>query len=556
MVREVQVDYEGRNLGGILLFSDGIHNQGLLPTYADYGQRIYSLGVGDTVPKSDIVLNSLLYNKISYQGNKFPLIAQITQRGFSGEQITVSVKKGSETLASRRVTLAEERLLNEVRFEIEAKTSGYQSYTVTVERKETEFKAQNNQMKAYVEVIEGQEKIALIAATPHPDIKAIRSAIESNENYSFHQYILSLPEDIQKLRATREKFDLVIFHQLPDRRGVSLPFIQRFKQAKTASLWIYGGLTDVNRLNTTNDIMNVQAVAGEYDDIMAVFNPAFGNFTLTDDLQRSFNDFPPLTVPFGKISLRENSTVMLHQRVGSLNTNKPLIAVTAATDARSGLILGSGLWRWKLTDYAQNGDNVLFNELISKLVQFLSSKEDKRKFKLYPLKNEFIINDPVVFESEVYNDLYERIYGTKIDLQLEDDKGNRSGYTYIPAEGNTQYAINGLKEGVYKYRGSTVIEGETLVAEGEFLVKEIQLEELNLTADFDLLRRLSKKSGGEFFPVDQMDKLQAALSSEKGQGIIHSDVKYLPFINLQWLFFLILLLISIEWFIRKYSGSY
>ena len=555
LLKEVNADYEGRNLGGVLLFSDGIHNQGLLPTYSDYGHKIYSLGVGDTVPKSDIVLSSLLYNKISYQGNKFPLVAQISQRGFTGEPVTVTVNKGNEILATRRVKLAEERALTEVRFEIEAKVSGYQSYTVSVELKDREFNRQNNQAKAYVEVVEGQEKIALVAAAPHPDIKSIRLAIESNENYSFHPFILSLPKDVRALRDSKEKFDLVIYHQLPGSRGVSLPFIQRFQQQKVPSLWVYGGLTDINRLNAINDLAIIKAVAGEYDEITAVYNPAFGNFSLSDKLQRSFNDFPPLTVPFGKINLKENTTVMLHQRVGSLNTNKPLVAVNG-TGTRSGLILGSGLWRWKLTAYAQNDDHELFNELISKLVQFLSSKDDKRKFKLYPVKNEFTTNEPVIFESEVYNDLYERIYGNKIDLQLEAENGNRSNYTYIPTEGNTRYAINGLTEGIYTYTGSTAIEGETFTVNGEFLVKEIQLEELNLTADYDLLRKLSQKSGGSFFTVDQMEALKAKLGSEKGQGVIHSDIKYLPFINLQWIFFLILLLVSGEWFIRKYNGSY
>ena len=555
LLKDVNADFEGRNLGGILLFSDGIHNQGLLPTYANYGHKIYSLAVGDTVPKSDIVLSSLLYNKISYQGNKFPLVAQLTQRGFTGETVTVTVSKGNNVLASRQARLSEERSLTEIRFEIDAKVSGYQSYTVSVERKDREFNGQNNQMKAYVEVIEGQEKIALVAAAPHPDIKSIRAAIESNENYSFHQFILSLPQDVRALRDSKDKFDLVIYHQLPGRRGVSLPFIQRFKQQETSTLWIYGGLTDLNRLNSVNDLAFIKAVAGEYDEILAVYNPAFGNFSLSSELQRSFNNFPPLTVPFGRFELKENAGVMLQQRVGSLNTNKPLVVVKGS-EPRSGLILGSGLWRWKLTAYAQENDNELFNELISKLVQFLSSKEDKRKFKLYPLKNEFTTNEPVIFESEAYNDLYERIYGNKIDLQLQDEDGNASNYTYIPSEGNTRYAINGLKEGVYQYTASTILDGETLAVAGEFLVKEIQLEELNLTADYDLLRKLARKSGGNFFTIDEMDELKTTLTNEKSQGTIHSDTKYLPFINLRWIFFLILLLISGEWFIRKYNGSY
>ncbi|TRX53044.1 hypothetical protein FNH22_21270 [Fulvivirga sp. M361] len=556
LMRGIQMDYEGRNLGGVLLLSDGIHNNGRLPTYADFGQKIYSLGIGDTVPKSDIILKSLKYNKISYQGNKFPLVVQVLQKGFTGQQVTVSVQKGAKVMASKSVKLTGEDQLNEISFYVEAAQKGYQSFTVVVSSKSNEFNFENNEKKAYVEVIEGREKIALVAAAPHPDVKAIRSAIESNENYSFEQYILSIPGDVEKLSANKARFDLVILHQIPGRNRRASAFVQRFKETKTPLLWTYGGLTDMSQFNRSNGLLNIKVIPSEYDEVTAAFNPAFGSFSLTQDLQEAFDDFPPLVVPFGRISLDQEVNVMLYQRVGTLTTNKPLVAISDRNGERSGVVLGSGLWRWKLTDYARQGNNKYFNELISKLVQFLSSKEDKRKFKAYPVKNEFRTSEPVIFESETYNDLYERIYGNRIDLILTDEQGKSTNYTYVPAEGNTQYAINGLGEGVYSYSATTSSNGEKTTVKGEFLVEEVQLEDLNLTADYNLLRKLSKKSGGDFFSVDEMDRLTVRMAEEKGQGVIHSDEKYLPFINLKWIFFLLLALISSEWFIRKYNGSY
>ena len=555
-IDEINADYEGRNLGGILLLSDGIHNQGLLPTYSSQSSKIFSVGIGDTVPKSDIILNALLYNQVSYQGNKFPMIVQIKQKGYSNQMVGLSVFKGGDRLVSKTVRLSDEAQITEVELELEAKESGYQSYTVALEIKEGEFNPDNNSKKAYIEVIEGKERIALVAPAPHPDIKALRSAIESNKNYSFDQFVLSLPDQRDRLANTKEKFDLIILHQLPDVRRTGASFVQRFLGSNSSLLWIYGGLTDVSQLNVANRLMQLDVIRGEYDQVTANYNQAFTSFSLTEKLQRSFDDFPPLTVPFGKINIKNDVSVLLNQRVGSLNTNKPLVTVVDNDGVRSGLILGSDIWRWKLADYARNDNNELFNELISKLVQYLSSKEDKRKFKAYPLKSEFRTSEPVVFETEVYNDLYERVYGDKIDLKLTNESGKETSYSYVPTQSNTRYAINGLDEGVYKYQASTSMEGETVRAMGEFLVKEIQLEKLNLTADFNLLRKISDGSGGEFFLPTEFDKLDATLGNEKAQAVIHSNEKYLPFINLQWIFVLILILVSTEWFIRKFSGSY
>lgn len=556
LLNNIKQDYEGRNLGGVVLISDGIYNQGISPTFSDYNFDIYTVGVGDTIPKSDLSVISLLYNKISYQGNKFPLIAQISHRGYAGQQVSVSVIKDGNVVDEQQIKLGTDNQLIDVKFLIEAKENGYQRYQVRVERKDGEFTYLNNLQQAYVEVIEGKEQIALLAPAPHPDIKAIKAAIESNANYTIDQYILSLNDDVQKLLATKQKYDLVIYHQIPDRKGLSSRVAQKFKSDKSASLVIYGSQTDMRQFNSFNKILSLDAVPNEYDHVTAVFNQAFNSFKLSDELQQTMDEFPPIVVPFGRVSITDEADVLLYQKVGSIATNKPLIAVMSKGEAKRGVIMGSGLWLWKLTDYSKNGNNEAFNELMTKLVQYLSSKEDKRKFKAYPVKNEFLTNEKIIFDTEVYNDLYERVYGNKIDLRLTDEEGKKFDYSYVTNENNTRYEISGLAEGVYKYTASTLLGNKRESVSGEFLVKELQIENLNLTADFNLLRKISDKTGGKFYTAEQLDAMESDLTTRQAQGRIHTTEKYLPFIHLKWLFFLLLALLSAEWFIRKYSGGY
>ncbi|WP_051017677.1 VWA domain-containing protein [Pontibacter sp. BAB1700] len=80
LLRDVQRDFEQQNLAGVVLLSDGIVNQGTSPTYANYNYTIYPVAVGDTVPKKDIVMASLRYNKVNYSGNRFPLEAELQQQ--------------------------------------------------------------------------------------------------------------------------------------------------------------------------------------------------------------------------------------------------------------------------------------------------------------------------------------------------------------------------------------------------------------------------------------------------------------------------------------------
>ena len=83
-----------------------------------------------------------------------------------------------------------------------------------------------------------------------------------------------------------------------------------------------------------------------------------------------------------------------------------------------------------------------------------------------------------------------------------------------------------------------------------------QIELQNLTADFDLLRKLSVNTGGKFYAVSQISNLRGELAKTEAKSVIHTEEAYKAMINLKWVFFVLLLLVSIEWFSRRYWGSY
>ena len=91
---------------------------------------------------------------------------------------------------------------------------------------------------------------------------------------------------------------------------------------------------------------------------------------------------------------------------------------------------------------------------------------------------------------------------------------------------------------------------------GEFLLTEQNQESQNLTADFGLLRKLSENTGGKFYKLATINKLAKDLSSAEAKSLIHSEESFHPLINLKAVFFILLALISLEWFLRKYFGAY
>ena len=267
-------------------------------------------------------------------------------------------------------------------------------------------------------------------------------------------------------------------------------------------------------------------------------------------------DYPPVSVHFGKIETPLTATTLLYQRVGSVATEKPLLVLNQQDERKMAIMLGEGLWRWRLNEYDRTENTMSFDELFGKLIQYLSTVEDKRKFRSNPIQQEFSDTEPVVFESQVYNDIFEPVYGNTIDIAITDEQGKKYNYSYVTSPGNSRYQIGGLEEGVYQFQSKTTINGTPEQVRGEFAVIKRQTELLNLTADFELLKKLSSNTGGNFYHVNQLDQLTADLTQVEASSVIHSEETYDSLINIKWVFWILLLLISLEWFARKFMGSY
>jgi hypothetical protein len=436
-----------------------------------------------------------------------------------------------------------------------AAEQGIQRFDVQVEVKKGEMNTKNNRATAFVEVVEGKKKILVVASSPHPDLKALRSVVEKNSNYDFLLHVPGVEEtEASNLQAT--EVDLVIFHQSPDKRGRTRDLFQRFVNSKVSLFIISGSQTDLNQLTKSSMPLKFDQPPRQLDDVMPVINPTFSSFLISAEANTVFSGFPPVWVPFGKMQVPASAVPLLFQRVGNLTTDKPLLWINTTENQKIAFMLGDGFWQWRLHEYSKFENTETFDEVFGKLIQYLSTTDDKSKFRSYPVKQQFSDTETVVFESQVYNDIYEPVYGNSVSLELTDEQSKKYHYNYVISPGNARYEIGGLKEGVYRYRSSTEIKGKKEEVRGQFLITTQQAELQNLTADFDLLRKLSLSTGGQFYNASEIEKLKSNLSTKEATGKIHSEEKYDSLLNLKWVFFLLLALASGEWFLRKYFGGY
>lgn len=556
MLKGIQNQYENKNLASVVLLSDGIYNRGISPNYTPYTMTVHTVGVGDTLPQVDLNLKTVYANKIAYLGNKFPIVAEVHNTGFAGKTAEVRLSRKGEVLERKRVQFSQENGIQTVQFLASSEEKGIQHYTLQIVPLSGEFTTKNNYKNVYIDILDGREKILLVAASPHPDIKAIRSAVEKNANYEFHQYIMPLSDENKKKKLNLDdKYDLVIFHQIPHLRGLGTSLLQKFRAKKIPIWFILGKNVNYNTFNQINKIVRISA-SRQIDRVTPMFNNKFTRFTFTDDNKQAIGKYPPALVPFGRYKLRGNAETILYQRVGNIGTEKPLLVVGEADDQKQAVMIGEGLWQWRLQEFANTQSQNAFDEMVTKVIQFLSTKDDKRKFRVYPTSNEFFDSEPVVFETEVYNDIYEKIYGQKIELKISNENGETNSYNYVNSGAGSKYTVKGLEQGVYRYTATTQLAGKRETSSGQFTVKELEIESINTTADFNLLRNLSKQTDGNFYTNAELSKLKTDLLSKQMPEIIHSQEEFEEWLNLEWILVALGLFAAFEWFMRKFKGGY
>ena len=539
-IRAVERLFENQNLGAILLISDGIYNRGSSPVYHKSLKPIYTVGVGDTLPKSDVKILQVNTNDVVYQGNKFPVEIFLGSEGYSDQQTKISLLRNGSRIETKDIDISNNSIVN---FEVDTDNAGLYRYTVLVDSIQDEITAANNKYDFYVQVIEGKERILITSNAPHPDIGAIKRSLSSSENYELITYIPGINE-FQDL-----EYDVVIE-------------INAFSPANKLDIkgnpgrWYIFGPTSLRGDYTTDTGVSINVQGNQTDNVRPSRNSAFSKFKLSEANDQVFSSLPTINVPFGEYTLAGTVEVLLFQQVGSVTTNLPLMSFYSNGLSKSVAIFGSGIWKWALQESAINDNREVFDELVVKTIQFLSVRNDKRKFIFQPGSKAYSAGEQIGFETESYNDIYERIGGHDISLTIAKGDGTTTQYDFVASATSDNLTIGNLEEGIYSYQAETQFSGESHQINGEFLVEELQLENLELTANHGVLKQLSQSTGGKYYHVNQVDQLNEELASLDLKGLIHTDREYTPLVDLKWILMLLLGLIITEWGIRKHHGGY
>jgi hypothetical protein len=545
--------YLNRNVGAVIMATDGIFNRGGNPLYEIAGLKapVYTIALGDTIPKKDLLISNVNYNDLVYLDNDFNIEIQLQAYKSKGARTQLTVLENGKSVHQEQLIVAGDPYAKTYTVKLKATKMGIQKYTVSVSQVSNEASVKNNSQTFLIEAIDDRQKVLIAAAAPHPDVAALKQAIELNKHYEVK---VAVGEELTDLKP--ENYGLIILYQLP---GLNFPGNKNLKNltAGKASFWyIIGAKTDLNAFNRMQGAVNISGSSDLLTEAYSTVNPGFTPFSLSEEAKKTLAKYDPLQAPSAKLNFNVSISTLFLQQSGRESTGIPQLFFSTGGGRKTGYLFGEGLWRWKLSEARAGMTASVFNPLISQIVQFLSVKDDKRRFKAYPSMRVFDENEPVLINATLYNDSYVAVNKPDVNAVLKDEKGKTYNYTFSKSESAYQLDAGILKPGDYTFTAKTQLGDQKYVEKGAFYVKALVAEDQQTIANHQVLYALSAKTNGRMvMPQNLLDLVKDLVQNEQIKTISYEDRNYAQLIDLRWLFFLIMGLLSVEWFLRKRNGE-
>jgi len=217
----------------------------------------------------------------------------------------------------------------------------------------------------------------------------------------------------------------------------------------------------------------------------------------------------------------------------------------------------------KLKDYSQELYNFIADteylkrqNLIKKIIQYLSVTTEKGLFRISHNTN-FKEYDQIEFNAEVYNQSDELINSPEVTINIYNKENKVYPFTFNKTTNAYHLDAGIMPAGEYRYEGKVKIGDSTYTQKGIYHILELNKESITTEADHKLLYNIANKNNGTLFYPSQFNLLLKAINQRDDiKSVSYTQKQYTDLINLFGVFIFILILLSCEWFVRKWTGNY
>jgi hypothetical protein len=571
-LEQITEQYANQNLAAIIVASDGISTEGKNPVNLTEQIKvpIFTALIGDTTRARDLIIESVLFNEISYLNTESPIQVNVRGQGITSENVSVTLAQRGKTIATQNVTLSPGNPTAKVNFNVKLDQVGIQQYEIHLNQIPNEISYQNNHQYIFIRVLETRLKVALFAGGPHPDVGALKKTLQKDNRYLLTPYVRKSESEFYEnnpLSADFSQADIFIFQNFPasvNDRPILDKIYAECDRRKIPIMHFVGSGLRMNIHPRQKDFMGITAerttttASDAFINLQANYkNHSTYRFDDEAKFREWINSAPPLQRNDSEWRAKPGTEVFAKAKIKGIALDYPIFGLQESNGMKNMVWVGENFWRLRSHNFLTFENFDLFDEWMYNLIQWLTTKSDNRRFRVFPSKNLYTGDERIIFKGQAFDDSYKPISGAEIKLQITDPQGKKFDYTLKEAQaGAYSLELSNFEEGTYSYTASGTKNGQNLGGDaGQFSVGRSAIEFVNLRADAPTMQQLAIRTDGQFvFAKDLLTLGDAIIRKPTVKPLVELKKSTQAMHRFLWPLILALTLLSIEWVVRKRFG--
>lgn len=584
-VEKISRDLSGLPVSGVVLFSDGNDNcdsdvYALGSSLKNKSIPVFAVGTGGSPAFKDAGIVSFVGPEDVWEKNIFVIKALIKYSGSPVKNVPVIFKEGDNVLETKYVSFDRNKTVAALSFNVNPIGTGLKSYNIDIPAIKGEVFTENNKDVWNVYVKKTPDtKILFLCHTLGYDYMFLRS-LKEKLNFQFaaaiktspQTYIRQIIEGMDNLEngfpETKEdlfKYNIILLYNVNfgNFSKEQLTWINEFVKVKGGGLCVFGENTGYLAKDfALKDILPVEVdaeapKAGAYK--FKVTDEGNAHEILSSADPRTFKDLAKNeSISFESYTNIKNVKAGAVVLADILDTEKkrevPFLVAQQSGFGRVFYIGTGGLWKWKmLINHESNVYESFWKQTILWLtVQTLHEGGISIKFD----KSSHFLGDTSNIDIECFDENNNVIKDANLKGKSE-KSGGPAGQIQIINQSNGKYLgkFELKTAGLHKITVEGSAGGKPLRAASALIyVKNNDLEFKETTINEPLLKKLAGFSNGEYFKLEELDKLYGKMDESVEARVnktINRDLWDNPLLIL-----LLLGLLSAEWVLRKRKGLF
>ena len=597
--------YEGRDLAGIVVISDGSATGGFDEDSGDGAVRDFLRSLDTRVHTiwaarpglKDVAVAKVMADEFAFVRTVVRIDAVIRTTGLPARTVPVTLSTDGQPLRQKMVDLPAGNHDVTVTFEVTPPRVGRYVYEVSVPVVAGEAVTTNNTRSFMIRVIRDKTRVLQVAGQPSWDVRALRQMLKSDPNVDLISFfILRTQDDVSLVPndemslipfPTRElfeqqlpSFDLIIlqnFEYLPYGIGDYLENIRSYVEgggglamlggAASFSSGGYYGTPVAAALPVelygpfdSGPVLDTQRFSPKLTDA-GVLHPVTSLRYVAEDNQAAWKGLPQLDGVNLVAGAKPDATVLaVHPRLKT-KSGKPMPVIVAGDygKGRSLAVTTDSLWRWGFVAAAHPGDDGRqYTKFWEGARRWLIQDPDLRNLHIDSDAVEYAPGAAVRVAVRLLGRDYQALPGGVVSLVVKRGADPNHAEQVSEAkitvgeDGTGVDELGGLSPGVYRVYGHATISGRQVDASDIFLVRDGGNELDRPVGDPATLDAIAAATGGS--ALGPADTLPRDLVFDPPRIVRVDRRTDVELWSRPGLLILVVGLLGLEWLLRQRSG--